>query len=106
MRASILRDCAPGNAWTIARRQGTNWLSRLNRAIGDFSARLPLFDLWPYRYASSFELKPGCKPLPPDAPGCYDCHTDVGDFPQVDLPLKTIYTRSVTAFGASLHSIL
>jgi phosphatidylserine/phosphatidylglycerophosphate/cardiolipin synthase-like enzyme len=49
LRDSILRDCAPANAWTIARRQGTNWLSRLNRAIGDFSARLQLFDLWPYR---------------------------------------------------------
>ncbi|MGE5168093.1 MAG: phospholipase D-like domain-containing protein [Deltaproteobacteria bacterium] len=106
LRDSILRDCAPANAWTIARRQGTNWLSRLNRAIGDFSARLPLFDLWPYRYASSFELKPGCKPLPPGAPGFYDCYADVGDFPQVDLPLKTIYTRIVTAFGAGLHSIL
>jgi phosphatidylserine/phosphatidylglycerophosphate/cardiolipin synthase-like enzyme len=106
LRDSILRDCAPGNAWTIARRQGTNWFSRLNRAIGDFSARLPLFDLWPYRYASSFELKPGCKPLPPGAPGFYDCYTDVGDFPEVDLPLKTIYTRIITAFGSGLHSIL
>ncbi|MBS0438866.1 MAG: phospholipase, partial [Proteobacteria bacterium] len=106
LRASILRDCAPENAWTIARRQGTNWISRLNRAIGDFSARLPIFDLWPYRYASSFELDPGCKPLPPGAPGFYDCYTDVGDFPDVDLPLKTIYTRIVTAFGAGLHSIL
>ncbi|MBS0487773.1 MAG: phosphatidylserine/phosphatidylglycerophosphate/cardiolipin synthase family protein [Proteobacteria bacterium] len=106
LRASILRDCAPENAWTIARRQGTNWVSRLNRAIGDFSARLPIFDLWPYRYASSFELDPGCKPLPPGAPGFYDCYTDVGDFPDVDLPLKTIYTRIVTAFGAGLHSIL
>ncbi|MBS0569871.1 MAG: phosphatidylserine/phosphatidylglycerophosphate/cardiolipin synthase family protein [Proteobacteria bacterium] len=106
LRASILRDCAPGNAWTIARRQGTNWISRLNRAIGDFSARLPLFDLWPYRYASSFELMPGCQPLPPGAPDFYACYTDVGDFPEVDLPLKTIYTRIVTAFGAGLHSIL
>jgi hypothetical protein len=51
-------------------------------------------------------LKPGCKPLPPGAPGFYDCYADVGDFPQVDLPLKTIYTRIVTAFGAGLHSIL
>jgi phosphatidylserine/phosphatidylglycerophosphate/cardiolipin synthase-like enzyme len=106
LRASILRDCAPGNAWTVARRQSTSWISRLNRAIGDFSARLPLFDLWPYRYASSFALKPGCKPLPPGAPGFYDCYEDVGDFPDVALPLKTIYTRIVTAFGASLHSIL
>jgi phosphatidylserine/phosphatidylglycerophosphate/cardiolipin synthase-like enzyme len=106
LRASILRDADPGNAWTIARREGRSWLSRLNERIGDLSAALPIFDLWPFRYASSFELDPGCQPLPPGDPRFYSCYTDVGDFPQVDLPLKTIYTRIVTAFGAGLHSIL
>ncbi len=106
VRAAILRDCAPENAWTIARRHSNSWLSRLNRKIGDLSAKLPIFDLWPYRYASSFELKPGCRPLRPTDPHFYDCYRDVGDFPQVALPLKTIYTRIVTAFGAGLHSIL
>lgn len=106
LRALILRDCLPENAWTIARRQGNSWLSKLNRKIGDLSATLPLFDLWPYRYASSFDIKPGCKPMRPTDPGFYACYRDVGDFPEVDLPLKTIYTRIVTAFGAGLHSIL
>ncbi|MEO8803606.1 MAG: phospholipase D family protein [Rudaea sp.] len=106
LRAVILRDTEPQNAWTIARRQGNSWLSKLNRKIGDVSASLPLFDLWPYRYASSFEIEPGCKPMRADTPGFYSCYRDVGDFPDVDLPLKTIYTRIVTAFGAGLHSIL
>lgn len=106
LRAVILRDTEPQNAWTIARRQGNSWLSKLNRKIGDLSASLPLFDLWPYRYASSFEIKPGCKPVRPTDPHFYACYRDVGDFPEVDLPLKTIYTRIVTAFGAGLHSIL
>jgi hypothetical protein len=70
------------------------------------STALPLFDLWPFRYASSFEMNPGCAPLPPGDPHFYDCYTDVGDFPEVSLPLKTIYTRIVTAFGAGLVSIL
>jgi hypothetical protein len=70
------------------------------------STSLPLFDLWPFRYASSFELEPGCSPSPPRTPGFYDCHVDVGDFPEVDLPLKLIYTRMVTAFGAGLAGIL
>ena len=106
LRASILRDLAPGNAWTIARRHQQTALSRINERIGDISAKLPLFDLWPFRYASSFELNEGCTPLPPDAVGFYECYTDVGDFPQVDLSRKTIYTRIITAFGAGLHSIL
>jgi len=106
VRASILRDSEPDNAWIIAKRPRTNLLSRINGAIADFSAALPMFDFWPFRYAGSYELDPGCRPSPPSDPGFYGCHTDVGDFPDVRLPSKTIYTRIVTAFGAGLLSIL
>jgi cardiolipin synthase C len=106
VRASILRDSEPDNAWIIAKRPRTNLLSRINGAIADFSAALPVFDFWPFRYAGSYELDPGCRPSPPSDPGFYGCHTDVGDFPEVSLPSKTIYTRIVTAFGAGLLSIL
>ncbi|MCW5577554.1 MAG: phospholipase D family protein [Dokdonella sp.] len=106
VRAAVLLDAAPQNAWVIAPRQRSGMLARLNESIADVSAALPLFDLWPFRYASSFELKPGCVPTPPGTAGFYACHQDVGDFPEVDLPLKTIYTRIVTAFGAGLVGIL
>ena len=106
VRAAIQRDIEPDNAWTIARRERRSWISRLNARIGDISAALPVFDLWPFRYASSFEIKPGCAPLSPQNPDFYACYDDVGDFPEVSLPLKTIYTRIVTAFGAGLQSIL
>ncbi len=106
VRDAILRDAEPNNSWTIARRERRSWISRLNARIGDISAALPIFDLWPFRYASSFELKEGCAPMSPQAAGFYACYDDVGDFPGVDLPLKTIYTRIVTAFGAGLQSIL
>jgi phosphatidylserine/phosphatidylglycerophosphate/cardiolipin synthase-like enzyme len=102
VREAIQRDIAPGNAWTIAKRQQ----SSVNESIADVSTALPLFDLWPFRYASSFELLPGCTPLPPGDPRFYECYRDVGDFPEVDLPMKTIYTRIVTAFGAGLVGIL
>jgi putative cardiolipin synthase len=106
VRESIQRDIDPDNAWTIARRQRRSLISRLNARIGDLSAALPVFDLWPFRYASSFELKSGCAPMRPQNPDFYACYDDVGDFPEVNLPLKTIYTRIVTAFGAGLQSIL
>jgi len=106
LRASILRDAAPQNAWTIAKRPRPVFFERINNAISDFSTALPLFDFWPFRYATSFELKPGCEPRRASAPDFYDCYEDVGDFPEVDLPLKTIYTRIVTAFGAGLVGIL
>jgi phosphatidylserine/phosphatidylglycerophosphate/cardiolipin synthase-like enzyme len=102
VRKAIRKDIAPGNAWTIAKRRQ----SSVNESIADLSTALPLFDLWPFRYASSFELLPGCAPLPPDDPRFHECYRDVGDFPEVDLPMKTIYTRIVTAFGAGLVGIL
>ena len=106
VRTAVLRDAEPQNAWVIAKRQRPGLLGRINNAISDFSTALPLFDFWPFRYASSFELKPGCQPLPPSDPKFYECYEDVGDFPEVDLPMKTIYTRMVTAFGAGLVGIL
>ena len=111
LRASILRDAEPDNAWTIAKRPRTRILGGLNNAIANFSSRLPIFDLWPFRYATSFEFDPSgksgtCQPAPPNSADFYACYADVGDFPEVDLPLKTIYTRIVTAFGAGLVSIM
>ncbi|MFT3790530.1 MAG: phospholipase D family protein [Rudaea sp.] len=111
LRASILRDAGPSNAWTIARRPRVRILGGLNNAIANISAALPIFDLWPFRYATSFEFDPAgkngtCRPVAPDTPDFHACYVDVGDFPEIDLPLKTIYTRIVTAFGAGLVSIM
>jgi putative cardiolipin synthase len=106
LRAAVQQNMQAQNAWTIARRERPKVLQKINNAIVDLSTALPLFDLWPFRYATSFELNPGCAESPPGSPGFHDCHTDVGDFPEVDLPLKMIYTRIVTAFGAGLVGIL
>ena len=107
LRTQILRDTQPKNAWTIApRQQDIPIISPINQAISTVSSLLPWFDLWPFRYATSFALKPGCKPLAPADPNFYQCYKPVGDFPGVDLPFKTIYTRLVTGFGFGLSGIL
>ncbi len=106
LRASIQRDMIPANAWTIAPQEKPPVLSGLNYSLGKLSEKLPIFDIWPFPYASSFELREGCNPLPPGDPRFYECYEDVGAFPEVDLPLKTVYTRILTAFGAGLVPIL
>ncbi len=103
---SIRLDMDPGNAWLIAAQEKLPVLSGLNYSLGKLSEKLPIFDLWPFPYATSYELKPGCEPIEPGAPGFFDCYEDVGAFPEVDLPLKTVYTRILTAFGAGLMPIL
>lgn len=111
LAAQIERDMAPDNAWTIARRtqDWTPLLSDLNYNAGKLSEFLPLFDIWPFRYATSYEFRPGpnCPaPVPAYHPMFRQCYEPVGDFPEVDLPFKSIYTRMVTAFGAGLAPIL
>ncbi|HSM10709.1 MAG TPA: phospholipase D family protein [Lysobacter sp.] len=109
LAASIRRDIAPANSWVIARRDKLPVLSGLEYSLGKLSEHLPLFDLWPTRYATSYVFVPGpqCpQPLPPDDPGFRACHVPVGDFPEVALGLKTLTTRIFTAFGAGLAPIL
>ncbi len=102
LRDSILRDTQPENAWVVGPRKQSD----LSEAIGDVSASLPVFDLWPYRYATSYELKAGCTPMRPSDPGFSSCYTPVGDFPEVDVSQKLIYTRLITAFGGGAKGIL
>ena len=107
LRESILQDTEAANAWTIGPRQKSiPVLSSVNEFIGDVSERLPFFDLWPFRYATSYDLKPGCIPMRWTDPKFFECYEAVGDFPEVDVSLKLIYTRMITAFGSSASGIL
>ena len=96
----------PDNAWLIAAQEKPPVLSGLNYSLGKLSEKLPIFDLWPFPYATSYELNPGCEPIAPGAPGFQDCYTAVGDFPEVNLTLKSVYTRILTVFGAGFIPIL
>ncbi len=106
---SIRRDMEPGNSWVIARRDKPPVFSGLDYSIGKMFEAMPIFDLWPMRYATSYEFVPGpeCpQPLLPSDPGFRACYQPVGDFPEVSVGPKAITTRIFTAFGAGLAPIL
>ena len=110
LAASIRGDMAPGNAWTIGRRDPSPILPGIEFTLAKVSERMPIFDLWPVKYATSYQFVPGpdC-PLPPPSPFALDfrrCHQPVGYFPEVDLGLKWLGVRLFTAFGAGLSPIL
>jgi putative cardiolipin synthase len=107
LRQSILRDTQPENAWVIGpRRTGVPVLTDINNAIGSVSEELPLFDLWPFRYATSYQLKSGCQPMRVNNPNFYACYAPVGDFPDVAVSAKMFFTLLITAFGAGVSGIL
>ncbi|GAB1406656.1 phospholipase D family protein [Thermomonas brevis] len=109
LAASIRRDMAPGNAWTVGRRDSSPILPGIEYSLAKVSERLPIFDLWPVKYATSYAFNPGpgCEPPPsPFDPGFRDCHRPVGDFPEVAVGLKWLGVRVFTAFGSGLSPIL
>ena len=109
LAASIRRDISPENSWLIARRPKPPVLSGLDYSLGKVFERLPLFDLWPVRYATSYEFQPGpdCPvPVRRDHPDFEACYRPVGDFPEVAIGPKWLYTRILMAFGAGLAPVL
>ncbi len=112
LAASIRRDMAPANAWTIGRRDDAPIFSGIEYNLSKLSERMPVFDLWPYKYATSYDYVPGpgCPPTvaPPSpfAPEFRRCNQPVGDFPEVDIGLKWLGVRAFTAFGSGLSPIL
>jgi len=106
---SIRRDISPANSWVIAPRDKPPLFSGLDYSLGKISEHLPLFDLWPLRYGTSYEFRPGpdCPtPLAPSHPRFRECYEPVGDFPEVAIGPKWLYTRILMAFGAGLAPIL
>jgi phosphatidylserine/phosphatidylglycerophosphate/cardiolipin synthase-like enzyme len=105
IQQAILLDAAPQNSWLIARQPKTI-VSGINGRISQLFEDMPLFDFWPFRYATSYELKSGCEPVPPNDPRFNECWTPVGDFPGVEISFKAFATRVLTAFGAGFAPIL
>ncbi|MBN8264261.1 MAG: phospholipase D family protein [Xanthomonadales bacterium] len=109
LAGSIRRDMAPGNAWTIGRRDSSPILPGIEFTLARISERVPIFDLWPVKYATSYQFVPGPGCESPPSPFDKDfrrCHQPVGDFPEVDLGLKWLGVRVFTAFGSGLSPIL
>ncbi len=106
LRASILRDAAPRNAWLVAPRKPIPVIGDVSQALGDVSRSLPIFDIWPWAYSTDYQLKPGGRPVPPTDPDFLENWKPVGDFPEVNLSLTAIIARFITAFGAGIQGIL
>ncbi|MEJ7746829.1 MAG: phospholipase D family protein, partial [Luteimonas sp.] len=101
LAASIRRDIAPDNSWVVARRDKLPVFSGLEYSLAKISETLPIFDLWPVSYATSYEFKPGpqcTEPLRPTDPRFRECHEPVGDYPEVDIGFRWLSTKIFTAF--------
>jgi hypothetical protein len=64
-------------------------------------------DIWPLRNTTSFELRPGMKPVEPGHEDFYDHYTDAGSFPGAEgISTKQIVTRIYKMLGSLAVPIL
>ncbi len=107
LRAEIEEDMRPENSWVIGRRALPLGLEAANGLLDGVLSLGPI-DVWPVQNTSSFELRPGATPVPPDHPSFHDRYREVGSFPGTDglLSTKEILTRLYKAVGAPLTPVL
>jgi hypothetical protein len=99
LEKNIFFDTEPANSWVIGKREKVPFISHFSEIIGNISQMLPVFDVCPFQYSSSFQLKEGMEPLPTDHPDFYKHYSDVGQFPEMNVSLKAAQTRMIKAFG-------
>ena len=80
---SIRVDIKPGNSWVTAMKPKSGVLNSINGGIESVSRSLPVFDIWPYRSTTIYELRPEGKVVRPGAEGFYDNYRPIGSFPDV-----------------------
>ncbi|MCA9398787.1 MAG: hypothetical protein KC618_03475, partial [Candidatus Omnitrophica bacterium] len=106
VKENILRDIAPQNSWTIGKKKQVPVLSTFTNTLGDIVRQLPLVDLWPFRYTSSFELKAEKGQVPFYDDAFYDHYDDVGSFPDVGLSVKEAQIELLKTIGGFAEPLI
>jgi len=103
---NIERDMAPHNSWTIGKRQDVLLISQVRALISNTLQKIPLVDVWPFRYTASFEIKKGKDIVPFYDEEFFDNYKSVGSFPQVNLSIREIQIRLLKTFGGFATPII
>jgi phosphatidylserine/phosphatidylglycerophosphate/cardiolipin synthase-like enzyme len=106
LEALIRKDATPRNSWVAASKPEVPVLSDVNDAIESVSRTLPIFDIWPIRSSTIYELRPGRQPVSPDHAEFHQRYIDVGSFPDVIATRRQVSTMTVSAFFGFLTPVM
>ncbi len=107
LRVLISKNMAAQNSWVVAARNDfTPFISDIGGVFEDISRTLPVFDLWPGRYTTAWQIKPGGIPSSPLDPAFYDHYLPVGSFPEVIMTRRQVLTLAVGSFFGFLGPIM
>lgn len=103
----MLRDISGANSWVVAARNNlTPVISDIGGVFEDFSATLPIFDIWPFSYTTAWQIRPGAENISPLQSGFYANYFPVGRFPEVVMTQRQILTLVVGSFFGFLGPIM
>lgn len=103
---NITQDILNKNSWRVAAKEQIPFFSDVSGFVATISRKLPVFDIWPFRYATSYELRKGHEEVSPEHPDFYKNYEAVGNFPKVNLPLKEIQTIIISAFAGFAEPVM
>jgi len=81
-------------------------LGDINGAIESVSRSLPIFDIWPYRSTTVYELIPGATPMLPGNEGFYDNYRPLGGFPEVTSRKRRWQVIFISSFMGFITPVL
>ena len=102
----ILRDTEPQNSWVVGPRISSSLVGFLVFLPDRVLSALPLFDIWPLRETTSFELKEGKQPVPISDDRFHAHYADVGQFPEVNLSARGFKAKLIRGFGGLAKPLL
>jgi len=103
---NIRADMTDQNSWVVAAKQQIPFFSRISGVIATISRKLPIFDIWPFRYSTSYQLKEGYPEVPANHPDFHQNYKPIGNFPNVDLSSKQIQTIIISAFAGFAEPVM
>jgi phosphatidylserine/phosphatidylglycerophosphate/cardiolipin synthase-like enzyme len=107
LERSIRKDIKPGNSWVAAMKPSqVPVLGDINGAIESVSRSLPIFDIWPYRSTTVYELIPGATPMLPGDEGFYDNYRPLGGFPEVTSRKRRWQVIFISSFMGFITPVL
>jgi len=107
LERSIRKDIKPGNSWVAAMKPSqVPVLGDINGAIESVSRSLPIFDIWPYRSTTVYELIPGATPMLPGNEGFYDNYRPLGGFPEVTSRKRRWQVIFISSFMGFITPVL
>ncbi len=106
LSTNIKADMLDTNSWVVAAKEQIPFFSNISGFIATISRKLPIFDIWPFRYSTSYRLKEGHAEVPSNHPDFHNNYEAIGNFPNVDLSSKQIQTIIISAFAGFAEPVM